>query len=349
MAETTKGSEHGAPDQFAEQFGYDNPEWYRQLLVHFRYGLNRRNYPLIADMVTGFLNENLTFPRFADGLDDSTLDRDVASLRDHGFCRLGKILGPAEIQEARAAMEGATLVAYREKSPGKFSLSTVPAGVNIADLEREDVLSTPHLAELANHPGILARVEKYLGAPPTIQHYIAWWSLAGQREASGPQMFHEDRACYRFLKLFVYLTDVDQGAGPHVYIRGSGSMRLRDEMIASLEKRKKGLGKIGHQILGKVRASDEEMAAIFGEDRFETFTGAAGEAFLVDTSGYHKGMPPKSENRLIFQTLYTLLPTIRDKVAPMPYPGFFRRLLRSEQRIKEPALRYINRLVIDDF
>jgi hypothetical protein len=80
MTEGTIGSAQDAPDQFANIFGYDNPEWYRQLLVHFRYKLNRRNHPLIADMVVDFLNNSLTFPRVADGLDDATLDRDVASL-----------------------------------------------------------------------------------------------------------------------------------------------------------------------------------------------------------------------------------------------------------------------------
>ena len=36
-----------------------------------------------------------------------------------------------------------------------------------------------------------------------------------------PQKFHRDYESFNFIKLFVYLTDVDKDFGPHQYIIGS--------------------------------------------------------------------------------------------------------------------------------
>jgi hypothetical protein len=41
------------------------------------------------------------------------------------------------------------------------------------------------------------------------------------------QAFHRDSEDWRYLKILVYLSDVDDGAGPHVYLHGSHLTRRR--------------------------------------------------------------------------------------------------------------------------
>jgi hypothetical protein len=341
-------AEQAALDQFAAFFDYDNVEWYRDLLVHLRYKLDRRNYPMIANFVAEFLNNRLTFPTIAPEADDGAFESDMRSLRENGFCRLGKVLDDAALGPVHTALESAELSDSWNRTPGRFTRANVPGVINVAEFDRTAIHAAPALTQVANDPRTLARVAAYLGAPPTIQHYIMWWSFAGDRQARDAQLFHEDRACYRFLKLFVYLTDVGPQTGPHVYIRGSASMALRERLIAGLEQRKKGLGELARNMLAKQRVSDRDIETFFGTGRTETFVGKAGEAFLVDTSGYHKGQLPTTGDRLLFQTLYTMLPTVRDVVAPVDSPGFFRQIGAAHPDIGEPALRYINRLVVRD-
>lgn len=330
-------------------FDYDNPEWYRRLLVHLRYDLDQRDYPRMAKMVAGFLNKELDIAPIAPRDDDAKFEADVQHLRRRGFCRLGPRLSEKQVADAHQSIEDRPLTDQWAVVPGQFWLEAVPDTVNAAIYDRATATTARHLAELANHPDVLARVAAYLGAPPTIQHYELWWSFANRERALGPQLFHVDRACYKFVKLFIYLTDVDENAGPHVYISGSASSAFVDERVHAMEQLKPGLGEIARRMLAEVRASDRDIETLFGAERVETITGRAGEAFLVDTSGYHKGLLPDKHNRLVFQALYTLLPTIRDAVAPTMAPGFIDRLRDGVPRpVSREALCYINRLVIQD-
>jgi hypothetical protein len=87
------------------------------------------------------------------------------------------------------------------------------------------------------------------------------------------------------LKLFVYLTDVDEKNGPHVYVSySSASEKLR-------------------QIR---RFSNEEVVSAFGKENILNLTGRAGEGFLEDTFGIHKGQPVAEGTRLLFQVVYSM-------------------------------------------
>jgi hypothetical protein len=66
---------------------------------------------------------------------------------------------------------------------------------------------------------------------PTISALGLRWSFPVPGQSSALQMFHRDSEDWRYLKVLVYLTDVDEDAGPHVYLHGShltqAPMRLR--------------------------------------------------------------------------------------------------------------------------
>jgi hypothetical protein len=110
-----------------------------------------------------------------------------------------------------------------------------------------------------------------------------WWSAALGRGASSAaaQQFHFDLDRLRFVKLFVYLSDVDERTGPHVYVRGSH--RLKPAHL-----RRDG------------RHADEVVEQAY-PGRAEPITGDRGSMFLADTLGLHKGLELVDGHRLVFQ------------------------------------------------
>jgi hypothetical protein len=143
----------------------------------------------------------------------------------------------------------------------------------------------PHLFALANRPDILETVARYLGCRPTLGYMTAWWSY---RTFVGPQHaenFHRDVDDWKFLKLFAYLTDVGPENGPHVYVGGSAASPLLREVR---------------------RYEDAEVRGAFGAQNVLTIGGKAGEGFLEDTFGFHKGQPVADGVRLMFSVTYSM-------------------------------------------
>ena len=118
---------------------------------------------------------------------------------------------------------------------------------------------------------------------------MAWWSVPGHDKAENEQFFHRDNDSIRFLKLFVYLLDVEQDCGPHIYVRGSHTQD------GCYERR---------------RHLDDEVERIFGSERIHTFMGPAGTAFIEDTFGLHKGSLPTEKRRLLLQIRYSTIPSV---------------------------------------
>src|SRR5690606_18355916 len=90
------------------------------------------------------------------------------------------------------------------------------------------------------------------------------------------------------VKIFFYLTEVDDAAGPHVFVRGSH----RSPQLET----------------GKAQ-SDSEIEATFGADNLVRITGPAGSWFLEDVYGFHKGLLPVSKPRLLVSAQYNLYPS----------------------------------------
>jgi len=187
---------------------------------------------------------------------------------------------------------------------GRFAWDDVPSDeVNLGYFTPEETLRAPHALSLANRPDVLAAAELYLGAKPILDNIGAMWSFPGRPAARGVQRFHRDYDCTRNIKLFYYLTDTGEDAGPHIFVRGSH----RSKVLES----------------GKAQ-TDDDIAAAFGADKVTTLTGPAGSWFLEDVYGFHKGLLPVSKPRLLLAFQYNLYPTPHSPKAPvMDNPGGF--------------------------
>jgi hypothetical protein len=214
-------------------------------------------------------------------------DEAVRTLRETGLFHLGRLLEP-EACAGLASYFSRCLVddPYRPER-GRFlpDDDRRPPESHVAYHAAADVVRAPRLLQLANDPRVLQTVQEFLGCPPTISYLTAWWSYPTGRGAQQAEHFHRDVDDWRFLKLFVYMTDVGALNGPHVYVAGSSaSPKLRQ-----IE-----------------RFSDAAVEAAFGRESLRVMTGRAGEGFLEDTFGIHKGQPLVEGRRLIFQAVYSM-------------------------------------------
>jgi hypothetical protein len=148
----------------------------------------------------------------------------------------------------------------------------------------------PTVDQLAHDPFILDVAKGYLENEPILLSTQIWWSYPylpkSETDLYTPEYgFHYDIDDYRFLKLFIYLNDVDEDRGPHVIIEGTH--------------RKKDFFEKGHRVL-----TDGQAAARY-QGKLRVMTGRAGEGFFEDTFCYHKGTNPR-KRRLILQLQYCL-------------------------------------------
>jgi hypothetical protein len=256
-----------------------------------------------------------TLPRAS--VTQQEMSEDINLLKKDGYLLLGKMLTDQELSDVKEYFSAKLAFDPYRPSRGKYiAPADVPKDTHVSHFYPGDILDAPHLLRVANDERILQLVENYLGAKPTLATLRLWWSSStSEGDAEHAENFHRDVDDLKFIKLFMYLTDVDNDSGPHVFIRGSHKGAKCSEIR---------------------RYSDNEVNLAYGEDAIKVFTGKAGESFLEDTYGLHKGTPPKNRARLIFQPLYTLRPVVYGPKYPL-------RPATHEERKLDP---YVNRVYL---
>jgi hypothetical protein len=145
----------------------------------------------------------------------------------------------------------------------------------------------PAIKMLEKDPILLKIAAGYLKTTPVHIGNSLFWSFPTDSDiyekSKSAQVFHCDLDDYKFIKFFFYLTDVDLGSGPHVYILKSHKQK-----------------KFSYQLL-RGRATEEDLINYYGIENIITLCGNAGWGFAEDSFGHHKGSPPITKSRLIFQ------------------------------------------------
>jgi hypothetical protein len=241
-------------------------------------------------------------------IDAGSEDRHTKELRSNGFTILDRPLSENELEQIIAFSETKNCYDHYNDSNAPVDVRNAPGKTHVAHFKREELVQNPLIMKIANDPGLLAIVQEFLGAKPTISNINMWWSFGGRKQAEHAQLFHRDFDDWKFCKLFIYLTDVKSTSGPHIYVRSSSaSPKLR-----------------------KIRRySDKEVNAAFGKENVIQFEGKRGTAFLVDTYGFHKGLLPEKEDRLLLQVQYSLYPIAVENYQPVKVGhGFDRHINR---------------------
>lgn len=211
----------------------------------------------------------------------------IKELNETGYYEFPDLLSDKIIQKLNQSVETFKLVDPHNSSFGLFSKNNIPQETHVANYIREDLVTISIIEDLVNDSEILQIVQEFLGAKPTISNINMWWSLIGKDKAKDAQLFHRDVDDLKFCKLFIYLTDVGPNDGPHTYVKHTSSNPKYTKIR---------------------RYSDEEIYDAFGKENVVYFTRPKGSVFIVDTYGFHKGVLPIDNNRLILQVQYSLLP-----------------------------------------
>lgn len=207
-----------------------------------------------------------------------------SALELNGIAHVGWRIDDAKVKAIRAKLDPLQTFDPFHKGLGSFNPKNPPSDVHVAMYNRTELSMIPEIMEVALDERILSVVQDFLGCRPTISNVNAWWSYPGHSKAEDAQLFHRDADNFRFCKLMIYLTDVDELCGPHIYIKGTANINR----------------------LNKIRRySDKEIEQEFGIDSQVSFTGDSGSMALVNTYGFHKGLLPKSKERLILQIQYS--------------------------------------------
>ena len=200
----------------------------------------------------------------------------------------------------------------------------------------EQILTAPGLLEQFNDAKLLDLIEAFMGCVPTLYSVNAWWTLpAASPDMVNVQYFHRDDDDWRFVVLFVYLSDVDADSGPHQIIPGSHS-------IAGLQR----------LACADPEATFQESMGVDFSQRMEKELGAAAESivgragtmFLANTTALHRGLVPKTNPRLIAWARYGLAPNTN---SIDNFQGPSARSLLPTRLADTPRLRHVNRLLVD--
>jgi hypothetical protein len=225
----------------------------------------------------------------SNGLAAGEVDSLVARLRDDGIAVLRNRLPEAECADLEAAARHARCVLTSSGAGGPSYAVFDPTDVRAVryDLDEADVMHSLAAQRVVADESLLAVAQEYLEAAPVQDMVAMWWSTAAEEQPSSAaaQLYHFDLDRLRFLKVFVYLSDVDDSAGPHSYVRGSHRRTPR-------------------MFRADRRFTDAEVDGAF-EGAAVTIAGSRGTVFLADTRGLHKGIPLVRGHRLVFQLEYT--------------------------------------------
>lgn len=160
------------------------------------------------------------------------------------------------------------------------------------DFSTQDLLEVEDIQRLLADFSFASIAQDYLEAKPVIDVLSMWWhtSYSDKPDKGAAQYFHFDMDRPKWLKFFIYLTDVKPENGPHTFVKESHKTNGIPESM--LKK-------------GYARLTDEEVKNYYGEEKIIEFTAPRGTIIAEDTRGLHKGKHVEKEDRLILQIQFS--------------------------------------------
>lgn len=167
---------------------------------------------------------------------------------------------------------------------------------------------------LALDERLLSIASAYLGGPAAIGGSNLRRSFANSLTEFDTLWFHSDPNSPRILKVFLYLTDVDENSGPFCHVRGSQRVKFRGWRLS-------------------YRLTDDDILRHYSRDDVKLAVGRPGSVVFADTTGFHRGTKCKSRDRDMLTINYVLEPEFGGKAeVPLIPTDFDLSALSSTQR-----------------
>jgi len=153
-----------------------------------------------------------------------------------------------------------------------------------------NMLSLEPVQKLVTDSYLLYLLQEYLGSIPILTQTNCWVSINKDNNLNiNAQQFHRDFDHERWIKIFVYLKDINMKNGPHCFMKGTHNISRPVN-------------------IGSNRLSDKSMFSRISSDKAVYFTGEKGTVVIEDTRGFHKGTPVIEGHRIILQLEFAINP-----------------------------------------
>lgn len=134
----------------------------------------------------------------------------------------------------------------------------------------------------------MAVAQEYFKSQP-ISDVLGYWihtDFVKEPNSMSATKWHFDMDRIKWLKIFIYLSDMDTERGPHCFVRGSHKT-----------------GGIPTELLkrGYARIEDHEVDQYFKKEDILEVIGKKGTIIIADTRGLHKGKHLLKDHRVLFQ------------------------------------------------
>jgi hypothetical protein len=208
--------------------------------------------------------------------------------------RAGELLGNAPIREelGRAASQvesdwAERLAVLRESYRNGGSSKQKPYA-NALLAPQQALSANSVFTRFALAAPVREVVNGYFGMYAVLTHCDIWHNFVAAGAPSQSQLWHRDPEDRHIIKLFYYLSDVDEGAGPFTYARGSH--------------RRPGRAAPSQHLDGETpRSDDAQLATVYARECWVTACGTRGTLVFADTRGYHKGGWSRRSERILYQ------------------------------------------------
>jgi hypothetical protein len=157
----------------------------------------------------------------------------------------------------------------------------------MVNLETQWVLDQKLTLDIASSPDIIRIATEYLGVAPILNHPESWFSFPVKKVSKGSaKNWHWDCDGIKWLKIFVYINNVNLDNGPHAFVSGSHQNWLVNDRSS--------------------RVSEEKIVDAYGQHAIKIFTAPRGTVIFEDTRGFHRGTPLLSNHRLVLEIQFNL-------------------------------------------
>ena len=160
----------------------------------------------------------------------------------------------------------------------------------------DEIGRIPEFLDFALDPLLLSAAAAYLGELPMLAAVDFWHSRTAAGDWQTSQLYHRDLDDERQLKAFLFVSDVDEGAGPLTIVPADASERIGRTL--------------GYRpASGNFRITDDEIRPLLAAGEERALTGPRGTMVLVDTSRVlHFGSRVITRDRYVVVVQY-LTPT----------------------------------------
>ena len=300
----------------------------------YKYSLEEKKD--ISDRIKKIINENINTKNYiSNDHSDSNLNK---ILRDQGCFLFDKpLLDERQITDIHNFLKNKKAhpahVACYDKHHQVSDLFNFKG--KIASLNTRDLVEAPHFIELISSDLIINSVTSYLGCAPTLFDMNLIFSYGDTEIYHETHHAHRDHDDFHHVLLMIYLNDVNEDCGPHIYFQKSHTLNNKSSKIKPI-----------------ILENNSNDDVVDKNDNFEKkyLYGKKGTSFFTDACGLHSGSAPNiGKRRMIFWARYGLSKNYMWEVHNQRYWNYDNKSFNQRISDKNDLKEYIFRLFTKDY